>query len=400
MRLNEKHTVSACFVAIMVQALVINLPPLLFITFEKEFDISLVKISALIAISFITQLCMDLAASRLPRLFNRRATMVLGQVAAAVGLLCLALLPEVLPPYTALVIGTVIAAFGSGIIEVLGNPIVESCPIKNKNKILTFLHSFYCWGLVLTVVLSTLFFNLFGVENWRILVCLWACVPAINAIAFMRVPLYHMASEPQSKSENRSIFRSFIFWGLFAVMLCAGAAEQAMSQWASSFAEMGLGVSKSMGDLLGPCAFAVLMGVARTVYAKYSVKLDLAKYMMFSATLCVVAYLLAALAPHPAISLVGCAVCGFSVGIMWPGTICFACENITGGGVKMFALLALAGDIGCTLGPTSAGFIAECFGNDLRASFIFASVFPILMLILIPVILKNTKPRKKLSERT
>lgn len=399
MKLNEKHTVGACFVAIMVQALVINLPPLLFITFEQEFGISLVKISALIAISFITQLCMDLAASRLPRLFNKRITMVLGQVAAAAGLLCLALLPSVLPPYIALVIGTVIAAFGSGIIEVLGNPIVESCPAKNKNRILTLLHSFYCWGLVLTVLLSTLFFHLFGIESWRILVCLWACIPALNAVAFSRVPLYHIDSAPQSKSESRSIFRSFAFWGLFAIMLCAGAAEQAMSQWASSFAEMGLGVSKSMGDLLGPCAFAVLMGVARTVYAKRSGRMDLSKYMIFSAALCVAAYLIAALSPHPVISLLGCAICGFSVGIMWPGTICMASENISGGGVKMFAMLALAGDVGCTLGPTAAGFIAECFGDDLKVSFVASTVFPIAMIILIPIIAKKLKNGKKPCER-
>ena len=386
MKLQAKHTVAACFVGAMVQALVINFPPLLFLTFEKSYNLSLSKIGLLIAISFITQLCMDLAASRLPHVFNRRATVVLGQAFSAIGLVMFAVLPEILPPYLGLIISTMVAAFGSGIIEVMGNPIIESCPVKNKNKLLTFLHSGYCWGLVITVALSTLFFHFVGVENWRLLARLWAIVPTVNAVAFLFVPIYKIESAPQKNENGRSVFRSFVFWGFFILMVAAGAAEQAMSQWASSFAEMGLEVSKSMGDILGPCAFAVLMGIARVIYAKYSEKMDLSKYMMFSASLCVVSYLLAALAPHPLISLVGCAMCGFSVGIMWPGTICMANESISNGGVKMFALLALAGDIGCTLGPTTAGWIADICGNNLKISFLFSIIFPVFILIFIPLI--------------
>ncbi len=386
MKLSAKATVAACFIGIINQALVINFTPLLFTTFENDFGISIGKISALIAISFITQLLMDFTASKLPKLFNKRITVVIGQMCAATGLVCLAFLPSIMPPFPALIIATVIGAFGSGIIEVMGNPIIEACPIDNKNRLLTFMHSGYCWGLVLTVALSTLFFHFVGIEHWRLLACLWALVPAFNMVLFCLVPIYKMDAAPEKKNDKRSVFRSFIFVAFFVLMLCAGAAEQAMSQWASNFAEMGLNVSKSVGDILGPCAFAVLMGLARVIYAKYSEKMNLYKFMLFSAILCVCSYLIAALVPNPTIALIGCALCGFSVGIMWPGTLCMATEHISGGGVKMFALLALAGDIGCTVGPTTAGFVAELAGNDLKLGFIASIVFPLLMIAIIPLI--------------
>ena len=395
MKFYSNHTVAACFTGITVQAIIINFPPLLFLTFEKSFGISLSKIGLLIAISFITQLLMDLTASRCPKLFNNRATVVFGQVCSAVGLTCFAVLPSFMPPYPALITATVIAAFGSGIIEVMGNPIIEASPIKNKNMILSFLHSCYCWGLVVTVVLSTLFFYFVGIEHWRLLACLWALIPALNAILFIFVPIGRIESAPKTQKGTRSVFHSFIFWAFFIIMLCAGAAEQAMAQWASSFAEMGLGVSKTVGDILGPCAFAVLMGIARVYYAKRSEKINLPRFMMLSAMLCIIAYLIAALSPLPIISLLGCALCGFSVGIMWPGTICMATENIPNGGVKMFALLALAGDMGCTAGPTTAGWIAETFGNNLKVSFIFSIIFPAVMILFIPLVRTYQKKNGK-----
>ena len=387
MKFTPKNTVAACFIGIIGQALVINFTPLLFTTFEHSFDISLAKISSLIAISFITQLLMDFTASKLPWLFNKRITVVIGQMCASAGLIFLALLPTVMPAYPALIIATVIGAFGSGIIEVMGNPIIESCPLKNKNRLLTFMHSGYCWGLVITVAVSTLFFHFVGIEHWRLLACLWALVPAFNAVLFCLVPLYKIESAPEKKTGKRSVFHSFIFVAFFVLMLSAGAAEQAMSQWASSFAEEGLKVSKSLGDILGPCAFAVLMGVARLIYAKYSERMNLYKFMMFSAILCVISYLIAALSPNPLVALIGCAVCGFSVGIMWPGTLCMATEQISGGGVKMFALLALAGDMGCTVGPTTAGLVAEIANNNLSIGFLASIVFPVLIIIFIPIIM-------------
>lgn len=394
MKLNAKHTVAACFTGATVQAIVINFSPLLFYRFEKEFNVSLSKISLLIAISFVTQLIMDFAASRLPSVFRGRAMVVTGQVLSAVGLLCTAGLTKIMSPYPALIISTTVAAFGSGIVEVVGNPLIESCPVENKNRILSFMHSFFCWGHVFTVAVSTLFFHVFGIENWRILACLWAIVPTLNAIAFMFVPLYEVEAEPTADKKKRSVFHSFTFVALFILMICGGAAEQAMSQWASSFAEMGLGVSKSVGDLLGPCAFAILMGIARVIYAKRSDKMNLPRFMTVCSALCIASYLIAALAPLPIISLIGCALCGFAVGIMWPGTLCLATERIPDGGVKMFALLALAGDIGCTVGPTAVGWIADAAENDLKLPFIISTVFPAVMILFITLLTLKRKKEK------
>ncbi len=396
MKLNAKHTVAAGFVGFFTQALVINFPPLLFITFEKSYDISLSKISLLIAVSFLTQLLMDLTASVIPSLFNKRITVVIGQLCSALGLVGLALFPSVMPPFAGLVLATVIAAAGSGIIEVMGNPIIEACPIKNKNRILSLLHSGYCWGLLLTVLLSTVFFRFVGLENWKILACLWAIVPTLDAIAFMLVPIYPMQTAPKNRENNRSVFRSFAFWAFFIIMMCAGAAEQAMSQWASSFAENALG-SKTLGDLLGPCAFAVLMGTARVIYAKYSEKINLSGFMIVSSLLCCATYLVAAFSHDPIVSLVGCALCGFSVGIMWPGTLCLATNKISGG-VQMFALLALAGDAGCTVGPAAVGWIAERLGNNLKLSLAFSTVFPVLIILFIVLLAIKNKRRNKRKE--
>ncbi len=396
MKLSTKHTVAACFTGITVQAIIINFSPLLFITFEQSFGITLSKISTLIAISFITQFLMDFLATQLPILFCYRITVVLGQIFAAVGLAGLALFPSIMPPFLGLILATVLSSFGAGIIEVMGNPIIEACPIQNKNRILTLFHSGYCFGLVATVALSTLFFAAVGIEHWRILACIWAVIPALNAILFAFVPINKISTEPKENKGERSRFRSFTFVALFIIMICGGAAEQAMSQWASSFAEQGLGVSKSVGDILGPCFFAVLMGLSRVIYAKYSDIINLQKFMICSSILCISSYLLSALAPAnmPLLALLGCGLCGLSVGIMWPGTLCLATGKIPHGGIKMFALLALAGDAGCTLGPTAVGWIAEAFGNNLKVSFIFSTVFPALIVVFTTILVLRDKRRK------
>ena len=396
MKLNAKHTVAAGIVGFITQAIVINFAPLLFITFENTYGISLSKISILIAVCFLTQLLMDLTASLIPTLFNKRITVVIGELCSALGLVGYALFPSIMPPYAGLVLATVIAAFGGGIIEVMGNPLIEACPIKNKNRILNVLHSGYCWGLVLTVLLSTLFFYFVGIEHWRILACLWALVPALDAVAFMVVPIYPIPTAPRKKKDRRSEFRTFIFWAFFILMICSGAAEQAMSQWASSFAETALG-SKVVGDLLGPCAFAVLMGTARLIYAKYSDRIDLSKFMILCSLLCAATYLVAAFSSNPQISLLGCALCGFSVGIMWPGTLCLATDRIVDGGVKMFALLALAGDAGCTIGPAAVGWIADRMGNNIKLSLAFSAIFPVLIIFF--VLLLKIESRKKQKNR-
>jgi len=367
MKLTANHTVAACFTGLTIQAIVINLPPLLYLTFENEFGISLSKISLLIAISFFTQLLMDFTASKLPSLFNNQLTVIIGQVFCVCGLLGMALLPSVIPPYVALIISTSLASFGSGIIEVMGNPIIEASPIKNKNRILSVMHSCYCWGLVLTVLLSTLFFKLVGIENWRILFCLWAIIPAINTVAFIFVPLPPMESAPLVANKKDSVFRTFTFWVFFLLMLCAGAAEMTMTQWASSFAEMGLKVDKSTGDLLGPCTFALFMAIGRTLFSLFGSKINIQKALTVCAVSSAVCYAVIAFAPSDILSLAACALSGFAVSIMWPSTLDLASSTFYCGAAA-FSILSVAGDIGCTLGPSVNGVVADIFAGTSFAA--------------------------------
>lgn len=384
MKLKAKHTIFASYVGYVTQAITINFAPLLFLTFEKQYGISLTKISLLIAISFLTQLFFDLLLAKIAKRINTRATVVLGHVCAVLGMTGFAWLPEVLPSYAGLIICVTLAAIGGGIIEVLISPIVEACPVENHSAAMSLLHSFYCWGLAGVVLISTLFFHFVGIEHWQILAALWGIIPLIAAIAFCFVPLYELEADKEENTVRKgggSMFRSSLFWIFFGMMFCAGASEQAMSQWASTFAESGLGVSKSVGDLLGPLAFAILMGFARVLYAKTSTRINLSRFIAISATLCVVTYLVTSLSPIPLLSLIACALCGLSVGIMWPGTYSLAAERMPNVNVRMFALLAVAGDLGCLVGPTLAGWLADIFGNDLKLSFLICTVFPILILV-------------------
>lgn len=385
MKLKPKHTLLAGYVGYVTQAITINFAPLLFVTFEKQYDISLTKISLLIAVSFITQLSFDVLLARISKYINTRATVVIGHLCAVLGMTGFLWLPNVLPSaYAGLIICVILAAIGGGIIEVLISPIVEACPLENHSAAMSLLHSFYCWGLAGVVLLSTLFFHFIGIEHWQILASLWGIVPLVGAIAFAFVPLYELEADKKEniKQKNgRSVFRSGIFWLFLGMMFCAGASEQAMSQWASTFAESGLRVSKSLGDLLGPLAFAVLMGSARVLYAKTSNRINLSRFIAISSALCVITYIVTALSPIPLLSLIGCAVCGLSVGIMWPGTYSLAALELPNINVSTFALLAVAGDLGCLVGPTMAGWIADIFNNNLKLSFLICTVFPIFILI-------------------
>ena len=397
MKLTPQHTVRAAYIGYLTQAITINFAPLLFITFEKTYDISLGKISLLIAVSFLTQLTADAVAAKFSNGVNTRLWVILAHLFAVLGMTGFAYLPDLLPdPYIGLILPVMIAAVGGGIIEVLISPIVEACPTEEKSAAMSLLHSFYSWGLAGVVLLSTLFFTFVGIEHWRILSALWAIVPAAGAVAFCFVPIYTLPEAPKDEEQGqKSIFRQGIFWIFFVMMFSAGAAEMVMSQWASSFAESGLGVSKSMGDLLGPCAFAILMGSARVFYGKSGGKIKLLRFILLSSCLCIVAYFIAALSPRPLISLLGCALCGLSVGILWPGTYSLASAKMPYGGVRMFAVLAMAGDIGCLVGPTAAGWLAEAFGNNLKIAFLAAIVFPILILVM--AYLGFRKKKKKLS---
>lgn len=376
-----EHTIYASYIACITQAIVNNFAPLLFLTFAKNYHLTLDKITFLTTINFSVQLFVDLLSAKWIDRIGYRVSIVIGHIFSVIGLLGLAFFPIwFLNEYVGLLTAVVLYAIGGGLIEVLVSPIVEACPTKKKEAAMSLLHSFYCWGHVGVVLLSTLFFTYFGVEEWRILAVLWAFVPFINSIYFLVVPLY-LINEKQKEGTICGLLKQPIFWLIIMLMICAGAAEQAMSQWASSFAESALQVSKTIGDLAGPCTFALLMGIARALYGKYSEQISLRLMMVGSAGLCIICYLLAVFAWNPIIALIGCAFCGFSVGIFWPGTFSMAAVRISGVGTAMYALMALAGDIGCSIGPTIVGLIANKNGDRLETGLIAALGFPIFILI-------------------
>ena len=389
-----QKTMYACFAGYIVQAIVNNFVPLLFLTFESSYNIPLSQITMLITFNFGIQLIVDLLSTKFVDRIGYRVSIVMAHVFAAGGLIGLVVLPDLLPnAFAGLLIAVVIYAIGGGLIEVLISPIMESCPTENKEKAMSLLHSFYCWGHVGVVLLSTLFFKLCGIENWKILALIWAVIPIVNGIVFCKAPIASLIEDGEIGMSLRDLCRNQIFWILMLMMVCAGASEQAVSQWASTFAEQGLGVTKTIGDLAGPMAFAILMGSARAFYGKFGEKIDLDKFMMGSSLLCVIAYLCISLSPSPLISLVGCAVCGLSVGIMWPGTFSKASATLKNGGTAMFALLALAGDVGCSGGPTLVGFVTGQMSNNLKLGILAGIVFPIL-LIVAEIVLKGRKIQK------
>ena len=391
---NYQKTMYACFIGYIVQAVVNNFVPLLFVVFQDSYHIPLSQITALITINFLIQLGVDLLSAGVVDKLGYRTCVLLAHGCAAAGLVLLAFLPDLLPnPFAGILIAVGIYAVGGGLIEVLISPILEACPTKNKEKAMSLLHSFYCWGHVGVVLISTVFFRLAGVGNWRILTVLWALIPVGNLVLFAGAPIYSLHEEGETGLTLRELFTKKIFWILMLMMLCAGASEQAVSQWASIFAEKGLGVSKTVGDLAGPMAFAALMGTSRLIYGKYGDRLNLNRFMTLSCFLCIAAYGCISLIPNAAVGLAGCAVSGFSVGILWPGTFSKASAAVKGGGTAMFALLALAGDLGCSGGPTLAGAVSSQCGDNLRMGILAAAVFPVLLLAGM-LLLSRQKPVK------
>lgn len=372
----------ACFIGYIVQAIVNNFVPLLFVTFQTTYQIPLAKITMLITINFAIQLLIDLLSAKFVDRIGYRISILIAHAMSALGLVLLTILPEVLPDaFAGILIAVGIYAVGGGLIEVLISPILEACPTEHKEKAMSLLHSFYCWGHMGVVLLSTVFFSIFGIQHWKILALLWAVIPVANMILFAKAPIYSLNEEGEKGLSLKELLCNKMFWVLMLMMACAGAAEQSVSQWASTFAEQGLGVSKTVGDLTGPMAFAFLMGLSRLIYGKFGDKMDLDRFMTFSCLLCIASYLCISLIPNPVISLAGCAVCGFSVGILWPGTFSKAAVTIRGGGTALFAMLALAGDVGCSGGPTLAGLMSGVFGDNLRMGILTAVVFPVLLLV-------------------
>lgn len=374
-------TITACFTGYIVQAIVNNFVPLLFLTFQRTYHIPLSQITLLVTFNFGIQLLVDLLSVSFVDKIGYRVSMVIAHILAAVGIVLLTFLPELLPSaFAGILIAVMVYAIGGGLLEVLVSPVVEACPSDNKEKAMSMLHSFYCWGHVGVVLFSTLFFQIFGISNWKVLAVIWAVVPLVNAFVFTKVPMAALMEEGEIGLSLKDLLGMKLFWILLIMMVCAGASEQAVSQWASTFAEKGLGVSKTIGDLAGPMAFAVLMGSSRAFYGKYGDRINLDKFMIYSSLLCILSYLGISLLQMPQLNLIACAVCGLSVGIMWPGTFSKASAALPKGGTAMFALLALGGDVGCSGGPTLVGMISGMMGDNLKIGILAGVIFPSLLL--------------------
>lgn len=374
-------TIVSCFIGYIVQAIVNNFVPLLFLTFHSAYGIPMTQITLLITFNFGLQLLIDLLSVTFVDKIGYRASMVIAHICAALGFVLLTTLPDLCGnPFVGLLIAVTVYAVGGGLLEVLVSPVMEACPTDNKEKAMSMLHSFYCWGHVAVVLISTLFFRIFGIQNWKIMALLWAIVPFINMIRFTKVPIASLIEEGEKGMTIGELCKQKIFWILMLMMVCAGASEQAVSQWASTFAELGLGVSKTIGDLAGPMLFAITMGSARAFYGKYGDKIDLDKFMMGSSILCIISYLCISLVPNPVIGFAGCALCGLSVGIMWPGSFSKATASLPKGGTAMFALLALAGDVGCGGGPTIVGMVSGAMNDNLKMGILAGIIFPVLLL--------------------
>ena len=397
--LQYKHTVRACFVGYVVQAIVNNFAPLLFLTFQAQYGIPLSQITVLITVNFALQLTVDFVSAFFIDKIGYRVSIVAAHAFAAAGLVLMTVLPEIMPsPFAGLLIAVMCYAVGGGLLEVLVSPIVEACPTDNKEQAMSLLHSFYCWGSVAVVGLSTLFFALFGTRSWRYLALMWAAVPLANAFVFSKVPIAPLIEDGEKGLSIKELFKNKMFWIFMLLMLCSGASEQAVSQWASTFAERGLGVSKTIGDLTGPMLFSVLMGLSRLIYGKFGGKIKLDSIMLGSGVLCIISYLIITLTDSSVLGLCGVALCGLSVGIMWPGTFSKASASIKGGGTAMFALLALCGDLGCSGGPTFAGMMASRFGDNLKIGMLCAIVFPA-VLSLIVLIFDFIMPKLKTNRK-
>ena len=378
---NYKKTQLACYLGFVTQAICANFVPLLFITFHSVYDISFSRLALISSCFFVTQLIVDFLCAGIVDKLGYRACIIAAEITSGLGLAGLALLPDLLPvPFYGILTCVIIYAIGSGLTEVLVSPIIEACSYENKDSVMSLLHSFYCWGWVGVVVFSTLFFTVFGIEHWRILALLWSIIPFYNICNFAVCPIETLVEEGKSMT-MLALFKTKVFWVFIILMLCAGSSEIAMGQWASAFAESALHVSKTVGDLAGPCGFAVCMGISRVLYGKFGEKVDLTIFMMASGILCLACYLLAGLARVPMAGLIGCALCGFSVGIMWPGSISLSSKILPTGGTAMFALLALAGDLGGAAGPAIIGNVSQSAANNLQAGILAGIGVPIVLVI-------------------
>ena len=391
MQKNYRKTLTACYLACITQAICANFAPLLFLRFHTNYGISLGQVALIPTAFFLTQLLVDVFCAKFVDAIGYRRSIVISEIASGLGLAGLAVIPDLFrDPFIGIMICVVIYAIGSGLIEVLASPIVEACPFEHKDAVMSLLHSFYCWGSVGVILLSTVFFSVFGIEHWKILACIWALIPLYNIWNFATCPIERLTEEGKGMT-IRALFKTPLFWLAIILMVCAGASELSMAQWASAFTEAALGFSKTVGDLVGPCLFAVTMGICRVIYGKYGAKMNLIWFMIGSGVLCLCCYLLASLSASPVLGLIGCVFCGFSVGIMWPGTISITSPRIPQGGTALFALLAMAGDLGGAFGPSLVGTVTQQAGDNLRIGTLFGSIFPVILIIVLLLLNRQTK---------
>lgn len=392
---NYIKTLAACYLGFVTQAVSANFTPLLFLTFKSTYGITLEKIAMIPLVFYFTQLLIDLAATKFADRIGYRICVVASQVLSAAGLVLMAILPEIFPvPFIGILVSVVLYAIGSGLIEVLVSPIVEACPFENKDGMMSLLHSFYCWGAMGVILGSTFFFSVFGVENWKILTVIWALVPLYNTLNFINCPIERLVEDGKSMGVSK-LLKMPIFWLMIVLMVCSGASEASMAQWASAFTESAIGVSKTVGDLAGPCLFAMFMGISRMLYAKFSEKLDLTRVMLVCGIMCAGCYLLASLSALPILGLAGCALCGLAVGIMWPGSISISSQKCPRGGTAMFAFLALAGDLGAMVSPAMVGTLSEMAGGNLKTGLFVATIFPVVLVL--GLLILNKKINKTIS---
>ncbi len=389
---NYSHTLRASYIAYITQAIAVNFSPLLFVTFGRDYGLSLSNISSLILFTFVVQLMVDISSAKFIPIIGYRVCAVTAHFIAALGFILLGVLPDICgSPFAGIMIATIFYSLGSGLIEVMVSPIVEACPTSNKESAMAFLHSFYSWGTALVIIVSTIFFKVFGIENWRIMAYIWAIVPICNGVAYMFVPI-NTIEEAEGKGGIKNLFSHNIIYVIILLMIASGAAELAVSQWASTFAEKGLNVSKAVGDIAGPCLFAVMMGTGRVIYSALAKRVNVLLYMAASAAVCIISYLVTALCNNPIFALVGCGCVGLSVGVFWPGTFSFAAKRCPSGGSAMFGILAFSGDLGCTLGPSLVGFVSGVFSDNIKIGLLFGVISPIILLVTsLAVRVKGTK---------
>ena len=389
--MNYRKTLIACYLGFITQAISANFAPLLFLKFHTDYGIPLGKIALIPTVFFLTQLLIDVFCARFVDRIGYRLSIVISEIASALGLAGLAVLPGLFAdPFTGIILCVLVYAIGSGLIEVLVSPIVEACPFENKDAVMSMLHSFYCWGCGGVILLSTAFFFLFGIENWRWLALLWAMIPLYNIYNFATCPIERLTEEGEGMTIG-ALFRTPFFWIAILLMVCAGASELSMAQWASAYTEAALGFPKTAGDLIGPCLFAVTMGISRVIYGRYGAKMNLNRFMLGSGILCLCCYLLTALSSNPVLGLAGCIFCGFSVGIMWPGTISLSSPRLPQGGTALFALLAMAGDLGGAFGPGLVGAVTQRAGDNMHTGMLAGSIFPLVLIL--ALVLISRKPR-------